>query len=457
MINRILKTIDKWDMIKPGDTVIVGLSGGADSVFLLHLLNSVKAQLNINIVSAHVNHGVRGEFALNDQIFSEKLSKKMNIPFYTIDVDMNGYAKEHGISSEEAGRILRYDFFRKIGKEYSNYKIAVAHNRDDQVETILMRIMRGTGLDGLAGIPYTRDEIIRPILDISRVDIEYYLNSNGIEYVDDHTNFETDYMRNKIRLKLIPEIEKTYNPKFKTAIISLVDIVREESDYLNIESISVYNKIVNVVDGNIYIDIEPFSKLHIAIKRRVIRIALEQIVSTLEGNSYEQIEDVVSLSEKQTGKRIDNIKGVSVIIEYDKMVLKNNTVENKKSIDKTLEMGINNVYANNSVIIMEIVDKISKTNNKTAYFDCDKLSGNIFVRNRKNGDRIVPTGMTGSKKIKDFFIDEKIPQSQRDEIMVFCDEEKIIWLGGLRQSELTKVDNDTKKILKIEILEDYDE
>ena len=168
MINRVLKTIKEWNMIQSGDTIVVGLSGGADSVFLLYLLNSLKEQLNINIVSAHVNHGVRGEFALNDQIFSEELSRKMNIPFYTTNVDMNGYAKKHGISSEEAGRILRYDFFREIGRKYPKYKIAVAHNRDDQVETIIMRIMRGTGINGLSRIPYTRDEIIRPILDISR-------------------------------------------------------------------------------------------------------------------------------------------------------------------------------------------------------------------------------------------------------------------------------------------------
>ena len=283
------------------------------------------------------------------------------------------------------------------------------------------------------------------------------MNSNGFEYVDDHTNFETDYMRNKIRLQLIPEMEKVYNPRLKSAIISLGDISREESDYLSIDSKKYYEKISSDIDGNIYLDIEQFSKLHIAIQRRVVRIALEKKLNSLEGISYEQIEDIVSLSEKQTGKRIDNIKGISVIIEYGKMILKKNAVENKKSIDKILEMGINNVYANNSAIMMSFVDKISEINDRVAYFDYDKLFGEIVIRNRKNGDRMVPIGMSGSKKLKNIFIDEKIPQSLRDEIMIFCDDEKVIWLGGLRQSELTKVDNNTKIILKIEILEDYDE
>lgn len=450
MKSKILQTIETHRLIESGDTVVIGLSGGADSIYLLHRLHELKEILNIDLVTAHVNHGVRGEEALRDEEFSKMVSQSLGIPHFSKDVDMNGYAAEHKISAEEAGRILRYDFFREVASNYNSVKIAVAHNRDDQAETVLMRVLRGTGVDGLAGIPYVNGNVIRPILDISRQEIEDYLHGNDIEYVDDHTNFETDYMRNVIRLELIPKLEEVYNPNIMSSLVNLSQFAREDVDYMNGEVERVYRDLVISGKGHLKISIDELNLLHQTIQKRIIRKMLTVLLGTIEGIYSVHVDEILGLAKNQTGKVIDNIKGLKISNSYGELIFEENLDIEPKDYEFTLEMGINTLEYD-LCIELSRVESLGVGSKSIAYFDGDKCNGPIKVRNRRNGDRIVPIGMSGSKKLKDVFIDEKIPRDLRDELPIFLDDEKIIWIGGVRQSELTKVDENTVNIIKIEI------
>ena len=222
-----------YDLISSQDNIVIGLSGGPDSMALLYsLLYAKKHFLDFNIIVAHVNHGVRGEEASADQLFVEKVAKDLNLLHYSINVDMVQHGKEMGITAEEAGRELRYGFFRDILKNHGGGKIAVAHNKNDQAETLLMRIMRGTGIDGLKGMEYISDDIIRPILGISRDDIEKYITLNHIETVSDMTNFQAIYNRNKVRLELIPYIEENFNPNILNTLWRMSQISNIDSKFL---------------------------------------------------------------------------------------------------------------------------------------------------------------------------------------------------------------------------------
>ncbi|MDO5650194.1 MAG: tRNA lysidine(34) synthetase TilS, partial [Gallicola sp.] len=270
MIKKFKETIIKHNLIDKNDHVLVGLSGGADSVCLLSLLMSLKDSYNIKVSAAHFNHGVRGDEALRDELFSKKLAESFGVEFISGHGDMNGYAKKHGISKEAAGRTLRRKFLRESMDKLGANKLALAHNEDDQVETILMRIMRGTGTDGLRGIEIRSGYIIRPILNLKRIEIESYLNENAIEYVDDSTNFENEYHRNKIRNILLPEL-RSYNPNINSALLNLSKIAREDSLYLEEVSFEYFKKISFVMKDEIRVNISKLSALHKALKMRVIR------------------------------------------------------------------------------------------------------------------------------------------------------------------------------------------
>lgn len=452
MREKFIETIKKHKMINKGDNILIGLSGGVDSMAMLHLLLEYKSQLDFNIFIAHVNHGVREEAKL-DQEFTKEYAEKLNLPFYTINVDMDGYAKEKKITSEEAGRILRYGFFKEILKEIGGGKIAVAHNLNDQAETILMRIMRGTGTDGLRGIEYTNREIIRPILDLSREELEDYIEKENIPIVQDHTNFMPIYTRNKIRLELIPYIEENFNPQLIESLTRLKDIAVRDISFLEKFTLNRFKKIVKSEDENkIILNRIDFNKEDKAIKLRLIRLAVENLLGDLQGINYINYLDLIDMIENSnTGSQMKIRDDYHLRLSYDEIIIE----KFSKSLQKTYEIDFiddiinlgNIVYEKEIISLDEYYNRKKEKN--TRYFDLDKIKGDLKIRNRRPGDRFIPFGMTGSKKIKDYFIDEKIDKEKRDEIDLITDGEKIIWIVGYRTSNTTAIDDDTKRVLKI--------
>ena len=232
MLKKICNTIDKHNMLIYGDSVLAALSGGADSVCLLISLCKLKEKYNLSVFAAHLNHKIRGEEADSDEMFAMNLCEKLGVPFFSKSEDVLKYAKDNSLTSEEAGRVLRYEFFDEICNKHSISKIATAHNLNDNTETVMMRFIRGSGINGLCGIPYVNGNIIRPLLDIKRAEIETFLDAENQDYVTDKTNKEPIYFRNKVRLNLIPEIEREYNPNFKETLSSNISLYRDAAGFL---------------------------------------------------------------------------------------------------------------------------------------------------------------------------------------------------------------------------------
>ena len=461
MKEKVLNNIIRYDMINTKDTVVVGVSGGHDSMCLLHVLNSIKEELDFQIVVCHINHGVRGEYALRDEMFVKEYSESLGLEFYSLRKNMNDYAKEKKISPEEAGRLIRYGFFNKVLSSYKNGKIAVAHNSNDQVETIIMRMIRGTGLDGLVGINFKVDNVIRPILNVTRDEIESYIERNNIPVVIDHTNLETDYTRNKIRLELIPYIEENFNPNFSNSILRLCENVKSEVSFLEDYTILCYNEmVINSNKDKVVLNNKKLINLDKNIKRRVIRHAIDKLTGSLQGFEMVHIDNIIDLSVKEdTGKFINLPGDLTASLDYNNLTisfLKSNTIDTDYLYD--LQLGKNYISSLNLEIELSIIDKedISKFNKSKSgyiYFDFDKVKGNIKVRNRRNGDRFTPFGMTGSKKIKDFFIDEKIPRDEREKIPMLVDDENIIYVLNYRLNENYKITKVSKKIMLVKVKE----
>lgn len=454
MRETVLNNIKRCNLISKGDNIIAGVSGGLDSMALLMVLNDLKDELDFNIIVCHVNHGVRQE-AVDDQNFVRSVAKNLSLDFHTINVDMVSYGKEKGITAEEAGRDLRYGFFRKIIRQVGSGKIAVAHNKNDQAETLLQRLMRGTGLHGLQGMEFESLDIIRPILNVSRHEIEDYLDENRIDYVVDKTNLLPIYSRNKVRLELIPYIEKNFNPNIINTLWRTSQTANIDSSYLDQVSKESYEAMVKEENTyNIILDGQKFSKIHKSIQNRIVRLTILRLIQNIQGISEHHINSLVDMFlELQTGKQIDLPNDLIGRVSYNDIIIEKRQNLGKKDYVYELTMGMNTIKDLGVEIHMELVKDIEhKEDPYIKYLDYDKIIGNLSLRNRRNGDRISPLGMEGSKKIKDYFIDKKIPRQEREKIPLLVDGENTIWILGHSISNLYKVNESTENILRIKYI-----
>lgn len=454
MFYKVRNNILNNNLITTNENIVVGVSGGPDSMALLYVLLDIRKDLNFNIIIAHVNHGVRGEEALSDQLFVERKAQELKVPYYFKNVDMDAYAKEMGITSEEAGRELRYGFFREILKSIGGGKIAVAHNKNDQAETLLLRIMRGTGIDGLKGMDFLAGNIIRPLLNITREEIEQYIYAGQIETVLDKTNLMPIYSRNKVRLELLQYIKENFNPNIINTLWRLSRTSNVDSKFLEEFTENRYNFIVKKVNKNsIILDGVLFIEENKSIQLRIIRNVISKIIGNLQGISEQNITLLVELFEGlETGKQLNLPNGIIGRISYNDLVIEKVEADVVKDFDYILNMGCNKYLELGLNISLSVVEgnKSIKYSKNVKYFDYEKISGDIRIRNRKTGDKFIPFGMNGRKKVKDYFIDNKIPKDLREKIPIIMDDENIIWILGYATSELYKVTDTTRKILIIE-------
>lgn len=458
MENKVLNIIREFKLIENEDNVLVGVSGGPDSMALLHLLLYVKKHINFNILIAHVNHGVRGDEALEDEQFVKRKADELELPYFSTSVDMIGYGDKHKISHEEAGRKLRYGFFRSILEKYNGGKIAVAHNMNDQAETLLMRIMRGTGIDGLNGMGYMSGDIIRPVLNISRPEIEQYIDDNNIETVLDKTNLMPIYTRNKIRLELIPYIEDNFNPNLIKALWRLSQTSQYDTMFLQRFTEEKYLSLVKSEENNrIVLYGDDFRKLDISIQQRIVILTITKLSGVFQGFSEHHVSTITELFNiGSTGKTIDLPNDLVAKVDYDRLIIEQTSKKTSKPFVYELIIGYNHFsdlgYSFNVKILdIDEIDFNDKLHN-IKYFDYDKIKGGLKLRNRQDGDRFIPYGMKGSKKLKDFFIDSKVSRDQRDRVPLIVDDQDIIWLVGYRISDLYKLTKKTKKVLMIEYI-----
>jgi tRNA(Ile)-lysidine synthase len=424
----------------------------------LNILHGLKDQYGLTLYAAHVNHCLRGEEADKDEEYVEYICRELGIECFSKKIDINKLARERGLSSESAGREARYEFFNEIYNKIGAQKIALAHNANDQAETVLMRIIRGTGMEGITGIKPIRSNIfIRPLINIKRENIEKYCEDNKLKPRIDKTNLENIYSRNKVRLELLPYIAKNFNEDILTALNRLADTVSKDNEYLEFLANEKYKGYCEKKESKVIIDKEAF-KEHESMLTRILRMALNEVKGNLYNIEKVHIYDVIKLQEGSTGKKINLPADITAFNNYGNIELEWNksSSKNEESLEYTLYIDkINYIEKLNISVLMKIILPDERINFKGSeyvkYFDADKINGEIKLRNRKQGDRITPFGMLRSKKLKDLFIDLKVPQIDRNKVPLICFGEEIGWIVGYRISENFKVDKDTRNILEIKV------
>ncbi|NMC57134.1 MAG: tRNA lysidine(34) synthetase TilS [Eubacteriaceae bacterium] len=450
--NKIYETIIKYDLISSNQTVLLALSGGADSTALLIILKKLSSIINFKIYALHLNHMLRSAEADDDEKRCAQICKELDIICYTKKIDVLNYSKSKNLSIEQAGRELRYKELFLLKDELNADSIVTAHHFDDNIETILMRCMRGTGIDGLCGIDIKRkDGIIRPLLFAKKSEITTYLEKNKISYCIDKTNYENEYFRNRIRNLVIPELIKT-KPDFDDIIIRLCNqtkIIRDKID----NELEFYKNHIIINDSSAKINIDMLYCANDYIKPYIIRYMINNIKSLINIEK-KNIDSILSMPASNTIWCIDLPGDIVAKREYEFLIIKCIKCDNitEKSFKYPITYNSENeIWQLGIKILLKKVNLFEKKYSSTyeKYIDYDKIKGNIFIRNRQTGDKFYPLGLKGSTSLKKYFINIKVPKQQRDKIPLLCDEENIIWIIGYALSDKYKVDEETKNILKI--------
>ncbi|HHW47211.1 MAG TPA: tRNA lysidine(34) synthetase TilS [Clostridiaceae bacterium] len=460
MIERVSNTIKKYNLIENGDKIVVGISGGPDSVCLLHILHRLIPEYGLKLYALHVNHMLRGEDADLDELFVKEFCKSLGVPLRIIARDINKISKSSGVSIEEAGRDIRYRAFEQYAADVGASKIAVAHNKNDLVETVLMNIIRGTGLEGLTGIDYMRGRIIRPLLDIDRKDIEEYCRQNNLSPRIDLSNLENKYTRNKVRLDLIPYITRMFDVDVVESVYRLAALLKDDNDLIEKLALETYTSCVaSRQPDTVSLDIAQLKKNHVSLVKRVLRNAIKDVKGNIKGIESKHIDMLIDLMESgRTGieihlpGRIRAAKSYGILrIGLDAKKIKTPLFEAEINVPGITMVPVLNASIEASVVEKKLIS-IEQYNNLrynslVQFFDYDKLNTGIYVRNRRNGDIFKPLKSNGTKKLKEYFIDNKIPCEKRDEIPLVAKENEIVWVIGYKISDKFKVTENTKSVL----------
>ena len=448
-------------MLRYGDRVVVGVSAGPDSVCLLYILNELKEDYNLSLHIAHLHHGFRGSEADEDVRFVQSLSKSLGIPAHIDHIDVPSYIKKTKLSKQAGAREVRYRFFNRLADDIGADKIALGHTADDQAETFLMRLLKGSGLHGLTGISPVRDRIIRPLIDISSDEIKGYLSERDIRYRIDSSNLSPVYLRNKIRLELIPYLAKEYNPNIMDTLIRNLKILREEDIFLNGFVDRTYSKVlVSASEDSVILDSSKLTSINLPVRRRVIRRAIYSVSGEMAITlSYKHVEDSLALLDNDRGE-IHLPCGIVVRKERKTFGIYSRLEE------EAIPQYTYNINIPGETVIPETGITISSTildaasykkgekahDNNKAIFDMGKFSLPLIVRDRRSGDLFYPKGMMGNKKkVKKYFIDLKIPRSERSMIPVLVAPEGILWIIGYRTDERFVVTDTSERILQITV------
>jgi tRNA(Ile)-lysidine synthase len=458
--DKFLETIKEYNMLEPKDRVLVAVSGGTDSTALLHLLDAYKDAFGITLHVAHLNHLIRKNDAELDVRYVQGLAQKLKTTITVESFDVQAYAKEKKMNLEMAARQIRYAFLERIASQIGANKIALGHTADDNVETFLMRMLRGAGLKGLCGIPPRRGKIIRPLVKIWRREIEDYVGSLKLVPRRDFTNYESRYMRNRVRLKLIPQL-KIYNLNIKEIILQTILLLTEDRQYIEAKTEEALAKTkLFHSEGEIQLDVGLLKKIETPIQSHLLRMAIEKVKGDLSELSYAHVLGILQKLNAKEKWELHLPQGVFVIGGSGKITIscEKNTAPEKKSYHYVLsvpgEVKIKEIdrRIRASVLGSCSAAQIARADSKTTFVDYAALDKNLIIRNKLEGDKFYPLGMKGSKKLQDLFVDEKIPMELRDSVPVIESGGKIIWVGGLRIDERAKVKNDTKKVVKLELL-----
>lgn len=503
---KVKKYIESQKMISDRDVIFAGVSGGADSVCLLAMLSRLSREINFDLIVVHVHHGIR-EDADGDAAYVEELCRKSDIPFYIKKVDMAGYAKKMKLSPEEAGRKLRYQAFESVMEEVYNtkgvcrsskehYKIALAHNSNDRAETMLFNLFRGSGLRGLGSIRPIRDNIIRPLLCLERVEIETYLSQQKIAYCTDSTNEDDTYTRNKIRRHILPYAQEQICSNVTAHISEAAEVLAQAQDYIQKQSIFAYERCVIRDDGKtclkvinrnvneayneseaeceqtenrIILDINIFRKEEPFLQSQILLHGMEELTPHRKDITKEHISSLLELCAKDGSKELFLPYGLTARKEYDRLVIfrkPEKGVKNVRDLEEypPIPVSVPSKVTAAGLGILEFKyftreeffykkGEIIPEKRYTKWFDYDKITKVLVLRTRETGDYLTIDSAFRKKTVKEYMINEKIPKRQRDSIYLLADGAHIMWIPGYRISQYYKVDENTKCILQVQLKE----
>lgn len=462
---KVKQAIEKYDLLRDGDRVLVAASGGPDSVALLHLLIDLREEMNLNLEVIHLEHGIRGDEAQRDAMFVAEIADRLALPFHLKKLNLPEMKREKNKGNfEQMGREERYRFFAQTAEERGLDKIATGHTRDDQVETLLMWLLRGSGRAGLGGIPPKRRVaaesgsaelfVIRPLIDISRTEVVNYLTVLSLNYRTDRTNEDPRLLRNWIRLHLLPQLRDRIDSHLDERLARQSELLRDEEAILEELARECAAKVVrgrNVLIG-------PLLKQREAIQRRILRLWLGETRGNLRSISFDHIENAIHFVRRGPPQGRLSIPGEwELVKQYETLrIQKKKQLRQPACYSYTLEH-------DGELVVREIGARVSSSrdpsvatlipvNKLEAVFDIDLLPGPLTVRNFRNGDRFQPLGMNGHKKVKDLFIEKKVPLSVRRTFPLVLAGGDIVWVPGYGRSEIARVRSETREILRVKVV-----
>jgi tRNA(Ile)-lysidine synthase len=489
-IKKVLNTVEDFNMLKRGESVLISISGGPDSTFLVYVINSIKDDFNLKLYGFNLDHLTRNGQSTKDSIFVEELCERLGVKLIKEKIDVRKWCTEKKLSFQQGARILRLKLLLETAEKYNIDKIALGHNADDNLETFFMHMIRGAGLKGLSGIKPVSGKFIRPLINTFRKEILKYLIDNDISFCIDKTNEQNIYFRNRIRNVLLPFMRENFSTSIDKNLLKSIEILREENEFVSKFSEETFDKIANIekkIPYLISIPIEKLIQLSLAVRRRIIIIGIEKIKGSPKDIRKVNIEDILSncfiggeRKEIKLTEAIVFVKEGRYFYIYNfnefKKILNLDEVSKEKLCKKyrflfenpeekfemELTVGSKEIFKNLEIELhSEIIEgnikalNYKRAGNTEAYVDYDKIKFPVLIScwNKSKGDRFFPLGMNEEKKIHDFFIDNKVPKSLRQSIPLFFDREKIIWIGKYRIDERVKIDSSTRKVLHIKIID----
>lgn len=458
LLNKVAKYIEDNHMLKKGDRVVIGVSGGADSVTLFYVLVALRKQYSLDLTVVCVNHGLRPE-AEEEVEYVRRLCESEEVSFVTEKFDVNEESRKLGMGTEEAGRLLRYRIFQEIAGETG--LIAVAHNMNDRAETMLFHLCRGTGPKGAEAIKAVSGNRIRPLLCVSRAEIENFLNEKGVKFYIDASNLENVYTRNKLRNVIFPMLTKEINAASIEHFARFSEIIECENDFIRNEAA---RKLADIViksdDECVIVQRSEFNKLHLAIKRELSKVFIDMLVKFNKDITLSHLDAIIETSAKVGNFSINLPYNLKALMDYDSLSIVRDVKSAKSGGEACEEFvlpaeGLINIE-NFGTVKAELPGDVSLADisfmEYTKCFDYDKIKLQPTLRHRREGDYLTINRTMGTKKLKDYLIDKKIPKAERDRLYVIADGSHIMWVIGDRISEYYKVTEQTKRVLRISIV-----
>jgi tRNA(Ile)-lysidine synthase len=450
-LQRVSEYINRHQLIASGELVVVGVSGGPDSVALLHMLLQLRESLGFRIHAAHVHHGLRSEADL-DQDLVEAICRDWQVPYSLHRVDVAAMARKEKMSVEEAGREARYRFLEDTRQQLGGHKVATAHHRGDQAETVLLHLIQGTGALGLQGILPLRDRIIRPLLDVTQSEIMEYLQTNDLPYRIDCSNFDNNYLRNRIRWELLPFLEESFNPAMVDVLCRLAEVMKEENHYWEKQVRKAMDELVTDEEGShLAVRAESIEEMPLALQRRFVHQILRRAGSRRV--TWDDVERVIDLLSRQGSDRRVPVSGGKWVRKSYEVLEFGTEKAAMTGFSYQLEVpGRTEIKEIGLLVSTRLLsEEPTTTPDETAVFDWESLKKPLIIRSRRPGDRFWPRGLGGSQKLKKYLIDKKVPVAERDRIGILAGGDEIYWIIGHRRDERGQVNPHTRKFLEVRV------